>query len=578
MDKTENRDDALFEALNKNKKRKKRRRIRTLVIVLLLLAVGLTLGVRMLRRRVTQQFASRSEEVSSAQATRGSISTQVSGSGTLMNVDEESVSIPAGVTVEELLVSAHESVTEGQSLARVEKASVRIAMDSLQAKLDSLDSEISSAASDAVDSKIAAGVAGRVKRVYAEVGEDIASCMVEHGALAVLSLDGWMSVEVPAGALAAGQAVKVVRENGKTLDGTVGSVTNGSAVILVTDNGPELDETVTVLDTEEREIGSGALAVHSPLRISGITGTVSRVYASEEQKVQAGASLFGLTDTSYTARYETLLRERAEYEETLLELINLYQAGFVTAPFTGTVSSVDYDASAVSTDAETALVTLTHDRQMQVTINVDESNILSLELGQTAAVTISSVGDEPFSGSVTEINKTASSSSGVTRYTAVVTLDKTPEMLQGMSAKVVVRIQGVENAVIIPIDALKQTSSRSFVYTSYNEETQEFGGLVEVTVGITNSSYAEIISGLNEGDTVWYTPKAANSFGNMNFPGGFNGSMPGGFSGSGNMPGGFSGSGNRPSGNGSMPSGFSGERPSGGDRPSGNRPGSGNGG
>jgi hypothetical protein len=143
---------------------------------------------------------------------------------------------------------------------------------------------------------------------------------------------------------------------------------------------------------------------------------------------------------------------------------------------------VDYDETAVSSDAETALVTLSPDIKAEVTINVDESNILSLELGQSATVTIASIGDDVFGGSVTEINKTASSASGVTRYSAVVTLDKTPEMLQGMTAKVVIRIEGVENAVIIPVEALHQTSSRSFVYTSYDEELKEFGGLTEVTV------------------------------------------------------------------------------------------------
>ena len=138
-----------------------------------------------------------------------------------------------------------------------------------------------------------------------------------------------------------------------------------------------------------------------------------------------------------------------------------------------------------------------------------------------------------------------------------------------MSAKVVVRIQGVDDALTIPIDALNQTSSRSYVYTSYDEETKEFGGLVEVTVGITNSSYAEITAGLKEGDTVYYTEKQTV----QGFPMGFGGGMPnmGGGNGSGfggNMgSGSFGGnSGNRPSGSsgGTRPSGSSGNRPSGG--------------
>ena len=544
MDQTNNRDDALFEALNKSKKKKKRRTVRTVIIVLLVLGVLLTAGVFFLRRQVAKRFASGRDEVVSAEASIGSISTQVSGSGTLLNVDEESVSVPAGVTVEELLVSAQESVAEGQLLVKVDAASVQTAMSSVQSELKSLDKEITSAAKDTVDSRITAGVAGRVKLLYAEKGDDVAKCMYEHGALAILSLDGKMAVEIDAGRLAAGDAVVVRREDGSELEGTVDAVADEKATILVTDNGPRAGETVTVLDAEGTALGTGTLSIHSPLRVSGISGTVSGVSVQENRSVSASSTLFTLTDTSYSAGYQTLLRERKELEETLLELMEIYRSGGVCAPFAGTVTKLDYDESAVSEDAETALLTLSPDEKMQVSISVDESNILTLEPGQTASVTIRSIGDTAFEGVVTEINKTASSSSGVTRYSAVVTMDKTPEMLQGMSARVVVRIQGVDDAVIIPVEALHQTSSTSYVYTSYDEETKEFGGLREVTVGITNSSYAEISSGLQAGETVYYTEAEDSFFGGMSFGGG---SFPGG-DGSGGFPGGGSGSGGFPGG------------------------------
>ena len=576
MDQTERRDDALFEALNRKKKKRRHKVIRTVIIIVLLILLALTAGVVYLRRQVVRHFTASAGEVISAEAGIGSISTQVSGSGTLMNVDEESLTIPAGVTVEEVLVSAHDSVSAGQLLVKVEPASVLAAMNNLQTALSSLDSEITSAGSDTVSSIISAGVAGRVKQVFAGQGDDIASCMYEHGALAVLSLDGYMAVEIEASGMHAGDSVLVRLADDRETGGTVDSVLNGTAVILLSDNGPAVNEAVTVLDPDGKKLGGGTLYIHSPMRISGITGTVAYVYAEENQSVYAGSTLFTLTSTSYTARYQTLLKEREELEDTLIELMGLYQYGGLTAPFGGSVSSVDYDETAVSSDAETALVTLSPDQSMQVTLNVDESNILSLEVGQTATVTVSSIGNDSFRGTVTEINKTASSASGVTRYSAVVTLDKTPEMLQGMSARVIVRIQGVENAVIIPIEALHQTSSSSYVYTSFNEETQKFEGLTEVVAGITNNSYAEIISGLKEGDTVWYAEATTNAFGIGSFP---RGGMPGGnfggdgnFGGNGNTNGGgFPGGGNfgnnGPGGNGgNRPVGSGGDRQNGGNR------------
>ena len=564
MDQTEKRDDALFEALSKKKKKRKRKIIRTVIIILVVLAVLLVGGVLYLRRQVAKRVAGSGDDVTSAEASLGSISTQVSGSGTLMNVDEESLTVPANVEVEKVLVSAQDKVTEGQLLAKVNLSTVLSAMSTLQENLSSVDSDITSAVNDAVSNTITAGVAGRVKKIYAHKGDDVVACMAENGALALLSLDGKMAVEIESTALQAGDSVTVLRSNEKKLTGTVESVKKGKAVVLVSDVEPDVDEVVTVLDADGNTLGSGALSVHSPLRVSGISGTVAAVNTSENSTVYAGSSLFSLTGTAYTAHYQALVKERSEMEDDLLELMEIYRNGGVTAPFAGTVSSIDYDETAVVEDTETALATLSPDKSMEVTINVDESNIMSLELGQSASVTVSSIGDEAFTGSVTEINKTASSTSGVTRYTAVVTLDKTPEMLQGMSAKVVIRIQGVENAVIIPVDALHQTSSSSYVYTSYDKELNEFGDPVQVTVGITNSNYAEITSGLKEGDTVWYKKTQTNPFGNMGFPGGdFGGGMPGGDFGGGmpggdfggGRPGGDFGGGNRPSGGGNRPSG-----------------------
>ena len=72
-------DEALFEVLGRNKKARRRKIIRTVIIVICLLAAGLTGGVFYLRRQVQEQFATSTQEVLSAQAERGTISTVVSG-------------------------------------------------------------------------------------------------------------------------------------------------------------------------------------------------------------------------------------------------------------------------------------------------------------------------------------------------------------------------------------------------------------------------------------------------------------------------------------------------------------------
>ena len=556
-------DEALFRSLAKKKKKKRRKIIRTVIIILLLLAAGAAFAISTLKKKVTEQFMSSDEEVKSYTAETGSISTTVSGSGTLSNVDEETVSIPSGVKIEEVLVSSDDKVKKGDVLASLDLASVMNEMSAVQKDLDDLDAEIGAAGDKNENTYISAGVDGRIKKVYAQKDQPVLDCMVEHGALALLSLDGYMAVDIRTDALQSGDAVVVRRGDEKQteLNGVVDTVTTGTAVVLVTDNGPQMDEQVTVFTTDGRELGSGRLYIHSAIRITGISGTVSGIPATENTYVYSYSTVMYINDPSFDATYASLVKQRKDLEERLLSLLELYRNGALLSPMDGSVTAVSYDETAGSSTTateDTDIVTLSPDKSMEVSISVDESHILSLALGQQAQISVNSIADETFTGAVTEINKTATSASGVTRYSAVVTLDKDSRMLSGMSAKVTVRIQGVDDAVIIPAAALHQTSSTSYVYTMYDEATHQYGGMVQVVTGISNSSYVEITEGLKPGDVVWYTEEESRSWGSF---GGFGGSMPSGNFG-GNMPAGdFSGG--MPSGNfggGNMPSGDFGGR------------------
>ena len=551
------RDDALFEALGKNKKRRKRRIIVTVVSIVLVLAMIAVVGVSFLQRRVREQFASNQGEVLSYEVTTGSISTVVSGSGSLTDVDLNSITVPEGVEITEVKVKTNQAIAKGDILATVDMASVISAMADLQTQIEDLDEQLSDAEDDAASTTIYAGVTGRVKAIFGEAGASVADVMYEHGALALISLDGYMAVDIETDALTVGDGVTVKLSDEEEITGTVESVIGGKATILVTDNGPEYDEAVTVLNDEGTVFGTGNLYIHSALKVTGYAGTIASVKTSVNEKVSDTTRLFTLEDTDYSANYNSLLRERADLEATLLELLTIQRDGAVLATADGGVYSVDY-----SDDAAAAVVTLSTDEKMSVTISVDESDILSLELGQTVTVSVPSVSEDSFAGTLTEINRTSSSSG---TYSAVIEVEKVEGMLSGMTASVSVRIEGVDDAILIPIEALHKTSDGAYVYTSYNEEYQEYGGKVDVVTGLENSTYVEIKSGLRVGDTVYYTEQESGfgNFGGMGgFPDGNGGQMPdfGGEMpdfGGGQMPdfGGGSGGG-RPSGG--FPGGFGG--------------------
>ena len=536
---------------NSKKKNRRRKTLSTVLILLAILIAGAAVGIKYLRQHVTENYGSKSsDEAQTATVTVGSISTTITGSGTLSAQETTDVSIPSTVALRSLCVEEGDTVEEGDILAYLDLTSVMSAMNDLQTELEELDSDIADAAKETVDNVMKSTVVGRVKGIYCEAGDSVLSIMYEHGALMTISLDGHMAVDIPTAGLSAGDTVTVTLSDGTAYPGTVDEVREDEAVVLITDNKPLLGDKATVTGEEGKTLGTGELYIHQPLNITGYAGTVSRLMVTENAPVTKNRILLYLTDTTFTANYDALLQQRAQVEDDLNELISLYRTGVVRAPLAGKVESITDEQETVEgaeVPAEWTFAVIRPQEKMIATASIDESNILSVEVGQTASVTISSISDDPFTGEVTSIEKTGTSTSGVTGYSVEVTLDRTEKMLTRMSATVSIRIEGVDDALLLPEDAVTKTRTSAYVYTSVNLTSGELEDMVEVKTGLTGGGYIEITEGLKEGDTVYYTKKKSNDFSSFmgGFGGGFGGGGFGGGSGSGgfSMPGGGSGGG-----------------------------------
>ena len=238
--------EALFETLSKNKKMRRRKVIRTVLMIMGILAVILVATVIVLTKKVEKRFAAAAAEVQTHVVTTGTIHTIVSGSGVLTEEDLEEISVPSGVTVNEVMVDAGDTVRKGDLLATVDMATVMTSLSSLQEQMDALDKSINAAKGEEAGTQIMAGVSGRVKILYAEENMDVSLCMAEHGALAVLSLDGYMALDLETDQLSKGDLVTVTREDGKVYEGKVSAAAGKTVTVLVTDNGPQYGEKVTV--------------------------------------------------------------------------------------------------------------------------------------------------------------------------------------------------------------------------------------------------------------------------------------------------------------------------------------------
>ena len=300
------------------------------------------------------------ESARSYEVKSGTISTTISGTGTLTADDVENIELLSLVDVDTVYVKAGDTVQEGDILASVDPVSVVTALKTLQDEMDDLDEQIEDEQGETISSSIKSGVSGRVKKICADVDDRVADVMSESGALLLLSLDGKMAVDIDASAdIALGDTVTVTLSDGTEEDGTVESIQGTKAVVTVTDNGPAYEEEVKV-SKDGKELGSGKLYIHSELAVTGYAGTISKISVKENAKVSDGTVLFKLTDLPGTAEYEKLVAERAEMADALGQIVALYNNPNLYAAFSGTVQSVNCEdaeyveivSSASSTDSK----------------------------------------------------------------------------------------------------------------------------------------------------------------------------------------------------------------------------------
>ena len=279
-----------------------------------------------------------------ATAQTGEVENTLAGGGTLTAEDAVKVQVPATVEITEFLVANGDHVEAGQPVAKVNPVTVMSAIAEVQENLESIAKQMYGEFNGATHHYIKAKAPGRVKAVYARRDDEASRVVVEHGALAVISLDGLMKVRIlTALPIHAGDSLVMRLSDGKEYPGRVETALNGDLSVTMTDNGPPLGGTVTAYTHDGDVVGSGTLEVHSPWSVLATDGTVFEVDIHENQEITAGWTLFGLTDMTGSAEYRSLAAQHREYEELLQDLFALYTDDTVAAPETGFVSGIDRD-------------------------------------------------------------------------------------------------------------------------------------------------------------------------------------------------------------------------------------------
>lgn len=230
----------------------------------------------------------------------------------------------------------------------------------------------------------------------------------------------------------------------------------------------------------------------------------------ENAKINYEASLESLKET---------LKEAEDERDKVQEQLEAFEAfvgedGCLYADGTGIVTQVAYEAGDRIRNTG-VMVSYTIAEDMTITVDVTQEDIVDLRVGDKVDITFTAYEDMSYEGSILSINTTATAGgSNTVSYAVVIAVQGDTTLLYGgMTADVIFVTEQKEDILLVSKKAIVKENGKTYVYTKGLLGGME---LKEVETGIDNGVEIEIISGLEEGETIYLASKVSSETAVMN--------------------------------------------------------------
>ena len=379
---------------------------------------------------------------------------------------------------------------------------------------------------------VRAEVAGVVSSLKVTKGDEVTSgqevAVIRDSSRMLLTL------EFPAADAAnfsVGQSAAVTLDGTfEQLDGTVTSVSGTDALSA----GNLLTRTVTItvqnaggLTTAQAatasingvsSIGSATFAYQAERTLTAqAAGTVTSINVQEGSDVAKDDIILGLSGDDLTESIQSASESLRSAEISMQNLQDTMNNYTITAPISGTIIEKDAKVGDAVKTGDTLCIV--YDLSyLEMNINVDELQISSISVGQQVQITADAVPDKTYVGTVTRVSMKGASNGGTTTYPVSIRIDDTDGLRPGMNANAEIVVAEANNALAVPNAAVVRGSyvlvtkdSPSAANADTAMEAPEGFVYVPVKTGVSDDDYTQIVSGIQEGDTIGYDPSSVSS-------------------------------------------------------------------
>jgi HlyD family secretion protein len=379
---------------------------------------------------------------------------------------------------------------------------------------------------------VRAEVAGVVSSLKVTKGDEVTSgqevAVIRDSSRMLLTL------EFPAADAAnfsVGQSAAVTLDGTfEQLDGTVTSVSGTDALSA----GNLLTRTVTItvknaggLTTAQAatasingvsSIGSATFAYQAERTLTAqAAGTVTSINVQEGSEVAKDDIILGLSGDDLTESIQSASESLRSAEISMQNLQDAMNNYTITAPISGTI--IEKDAKVGDAVKAGDTLCIVYDLSyLEMSINVDELQISSISVGQKVQITADAVQDKTYVGTVTRVSMKGTANGGTTTYPVSIRIDDTDGLRPGMNANAEIVVAEAKNALVVPNAAVVRGSyvlvtkdSPSAANADTTMEVPEGFVYVPVKTGVSDDDYTQIVSGIQEGDTIGYDPSSVSS-------------------------------------------------------------------
>ena len=225
-----------------------------------------------------------------------------------------------------------------------------------------------------------------------------------------------------------------------------------------------------------------------------------------EAQVQLSKDAYDIANIEFQSAFEQM-RLAAEDGVTMDAQVDTAELLDITAPASGTVINMEIEegeivtSGAVSYTSGTTLMTIADLSVMQIKAGVNEVDIGKVRRGQEVTIDVDAYAGVQFLGIITHLATAARDEQGVKIFDVEIDITDIDERLRpGMTANIEIQGDHVESVVTVPVEAAFYKQGRYVVYVFDGSEMEPVER--EVVTGVANIDRLEIVSGLEEGESV----------------------------------------------------------------------------